>query len=165
MTCEVCRRPATKQCWTCGMSICEFCTLKRHWKVWCALAGWADACMHTALGGACAESHPQAALEGAVRTGGMHACTLRWVGHALSRTPAQAERAVCHCSPFCLRPCPPPLPRPGRHAIALAAGQQRPHAGAAGQAGAGEEAGGRCQPPAAGGPQPQVGRMAGWVRG
>ena len=33
VTCEVCRRPATKQCWTCGMQICEFCTLKRHWKV------------------------------------------------------------------------------------------------------------------------------------
>ena len=32
VTCEVCRRPATKQCWTCGMHICEFCTLKRHWK-------------------------------------------------------------------------------------------------------------------------------------
>lgn len=32
VTCEVCRRPATKQCWTCGMDICEFCTLKRHWK-------------------------------------------------------------------------------------------------------------------------------------
>jgi len=33
VTCEVCRRPATKECWTCGMKICEFCTLKRHWKV------------------------------------------------------------------------------------------------------------------------------------
>ena len=33
VTCEVCRRPATKECWTCGMQICEFCTLKRHWKV------------------------------------------------------------------------------------------------------------------------------------
>lgn len=32
VTCEVCRRPATKQCWTCSMAICEFCTLKRHWK-------------------------------------------------------------------------------------------------------------------------------------
>eukprot|EP00887_Chlorella_sp_A99_P002814 scaffold6.g2814.t1 len=32
VTCEVCRRPATKQCWTCGMQICEFCTLKRHWR-------------------------------------------------------------------------------------------------------------------------------------
>ncbi|PSC71468.1 heat shock [Micractinium conductrix] len=32
VTCEVCRRPATKECWTCGMAICEFCTLKRHWK-------------------------------------------------------------------------------------------------------------------------------------
>ncbi|KAL3140047.1 hypothetical protein ABBQ38_004327 [Trebouxia sp. C0009 RCD-2024] len=32
VTCEVCRRPATKECWTCGMQICEFCTLKRHWK-------------------------------------------------------------------------------------------------------------------------------------
>jgi len=32
VTCEVCRRPATKECWTCKMSICEFCTLKRHWK-------------------------------------------------------------------------------------------------------------------------------------
>ena len=32
VTCEVCRRPATKQCWTCKMMICEFCTLKRHWK-------------------------------------------------------------------------------------------------------------------------------------
>ena len=30
--CEVCRRPATTECWTCGMRICEFCTLKRHWK-------------------------------------------------------------------------------------------------------------------------------------
>jgi len=33
VTCEVCCRPATKECWTCGMKICEFCTLKRHWKV------------------------------------------------------------------------------------------------------------------------------------
>ena len=33
VTCEVCRRPATKECWTCGMKICKFCTLKRHWKV------------------------------------------------------------------------------------------------------------------------------------
>jgi len=32
LTCEVCRRPSTCQCWTCGMRICEFCTLKRHWK-------------------------------------------------------------------------------------------------------------------------------------
>jgi HSP20 family molecular chaperone IbpA len=32
VTCEVCRRPATKKCWTCSMEICEFCTLKRHWK-------------------------------------------------------------------------------------------------------------------------------------
>ncbi|KAK9810351.1 hypothetical protein WJX72_009272 [[Myrmecia] bisecta] len=32
VTCEVCRRPSTKQCWTCGMAICDFCTLKRHWK-------------------------------------------------------------------------------------------------------------------------------------
>lgn len=32
VTCEVCRRPATKECWTCGMPICEFCTLKRHWR-------------------------------------------------------------------------------------------------------------------------------------
>ena len=32
VTCEVCRRPATKECWTCKMKICEFCTLKRHWK-------------------------------------------------------------------------------------------------------------------------------------
>ena len=31
--CEVCMRPATKECWTCGMKICDFCTLKRHWKV------------------------------------------------------------------------------------------------------------------------------------
>lgn len=38
VTCEVCRRPATKECWTCGMHICEFCTLKRHWKV--GGAGW-----------------------------------------------------------------------------------------------------------------------------
>ena len=34
--CEVCQRPATKECWTCGMKICDFCTLKRHWKVRCA---------------------------------------------------------------------------------------------------------------------------------
>ena len=33
--CEVCQRPATKECWTCGMKICDFCTLKRHWKVRC----------------------------------------------------------------------------------------------------------------------------------
>lgn len=32
VTCEVCRRPATKECWTCNMPICEFCTLKRHWR-------------------------------------------------------------------------------------------------------------------------------------
>ena len=30
--CEVCMRPSTKECWTCGMKICDFCTLKRHWK-------------------------------------------------------------------------------------------------------------------------------------
>ncbi len=33
VVCEVCSRPATKDCWTCGMKICDFCTLKRHWKV------------------------------------------------------------------------------------------------------------------------------------
>ncbi len=33
--CEVCSRPATKECWTCRMKICDFCTLKRHWKVRC----------------------------------------------------------------------------------------------------------------------------------
>ena len=33
VTCEVCGRPSTKDCWTCGMKICDFCTLKRHWKV------------------------------------------------------------------------------------------------------------------------------------
>lgn len=33
VTCEVCRRPSTKECWTCGMKICDFCTLKRHWTV------------------------------------------------------------------------------------------------------------------------------------
>ncbi|KAK9853604.1 hypothetical protein WJX84_007036 [Apatococcus fuscideae] len=32
VTCEVCRRPSNRECWTCGMKICEFCTLKRHWK-------------------------------------------------------------------------------------------------------------------------------------
>ncbi|KAK9831834.1 hypothetical protein WJX81_000048 [Elliptochloris bilobata] len=32
VTCEVCRRPSNKECWTCGMKICDFCTLKRHWK-------------------------------------------------------------------------------------------------------------------------------------
>lgn len=32
ITCEVCRRPATTECWVCHMQICEFCTLKRHWK-------------------------------------------------------------------------------------------------------------------------------------
>jgi len=32
VVCEVCGRPATTQCWTCKMNICEFCTLKRHWK-------------------------------------------------------------------------------------------------------------------------------------
>ena len=37
VTCEVCGRPSTKDCWTCGMRICDFCTLKRHWKV-CALS-------------------------------------------------------------------------------------------------------------------------------
>ena len=31
--CEVCGRPSTKECWTCKMPICSFCTLKRHWKV------------------------------------------------------------------------------------------------------------------------------------
>ena len=30
--CEVCCRPSTKECWTCGMRICDFCTLKRHWR-------------------------------------------------------------------------------------------------------------------------------------
>ncbi len=32
VVCEVCGRPATTECWTCKMQICEFCTLKRHWK-------------------------------------------------------------------------------------------------------------------------------------
>ena len=32
LTCEVCNRPSTCECWTCGMRLCEFCTLKRHWK-------------------------------------------------------------------------------------------------------------------------------------
>jgi curved DNA-binding protein CbpA/HSP20 family molecular chaperone IbpA len=32
VVCEVCSRPATTVCWTCKMHICEFCTLKRHWK-------------------------------------------------------------------------------------------------------------------------------------
>jgi hypothetical protein len=32
VTCEVCRRPSNKECWTCGMRFCDFCTLKRHWK-------------------------------------------------------------------------------------------------------------------------------------
>lgn len=36
ITCEMCRRPATKQCWTCGMHICAFCTRRQHWKVSCA---------------------------------------------------------------------------------------------------------------------------------
>jgi len=31
--CEVCGRPSTKECWTCKMPICSFCTLKRHWRV------------------------------------------------------------------------------------------------------------------------------------
>ena len=56
--CEVCRRPSTKECWTCRMKICDFCTLKRHWK--------ARACSHgtpAAGGGApllspCAAAHP-----------------------------------------------------------------------------------------------------------
>ena len=46
VTCEVCRRPSNKECWTCGMKICDFCTLKRHWKarktpahILCRLAG------------------------------------------------------------------------------------------------------------------------------
>lgn len=33
VTCEVCRRPATKECWVCTMKICEFCSMVRHWKV------------------------------------------------------------------------------------------------------------------------------------
>jgi hypothetical protein len=33
VTCEVCRRPATKECWTCNMAICDFCTRRQHWKV------------------------------------------------------------------------------------------------------------------------------------
>lgn len=33
ITCEVCRRPATKECWTCRMAICDFCTRRQHWKV------------------------------------------------------------------------------------------------------------------------------------
>ncbi|KAF6254987.1 hypothetical protein COO60DRAFT_1641921 [Scenedesmus sp. NREL 46B-D3] len=32
VTCEVCRRPATKECWTCRMPICDFCTRRQHWK-------------------------------------------------------------------------------------------------------------------------------------
>ncbi|WIA19449.1 hypothetical protein OEZ85_004064 [Tetradesmus obliquus] len=32
ITCEVCRRPATKECWTCRMAICDFCTRRQHWK-------------------------------------------------------------------------------------------------------------------------------------
>lgn len=57
VTCEVCRRPATKQCWTCGMQICEFCTLKRHWRVgdvWlgsCGVACEAEGSGRTAVAG------------------------------------------------------------------------------------------------------------------
>eukprot|EP00958_Prasinococcus_capsulatus_P015003 scaffold1590_cov417-Prasinococcus_capsulatus_cf.AAC.8 len=32
LTCEVCMRPANKVCWVCKMNICDFCTVKRHWK-------------------------------------------------------------------------------------------------------------------------------------
>ena len=30
--CEVCGRPGTKECWTCGLIFCDFCTRKQHWK-------------------------------------------------------------------------------------------------------------------------------------
>ena len=30
--CEVCGRPSTKECWTCGLKFCDFCTRKQHWK-------------------------------------------------------------------------------------------------------------------------------------
>lgn len=31
--CELCARPATKECWTCSMSLCSFCTRRQHVKV------------------------------------------------------------------------------------------------------------------------------------
>ena len=46
VTCEVCGRPSTKDCWTCGMRICDFCTLKRHWKVCPAVV---DQALHGAM--------------------------------------------------------------------------------------------------------------------
>ena len=33
VTCELCRRPATKSCWVCSAAICEFCTRRQHAKV------------------------------------------------------------------------------------------------------------------------------------
>lgn len=48
VTCEVCRRPSNKECWTCGMRICDFCTLKRHWKAPpCAAPDRAALCLPT----------------------------------------------------------------------------------------------------------------------
>lgn len=33
VTCELCRRPATSDCWLCGMHICSLCTRRQHFKV------------------------------------------------------------------------------------------------------------------------------------
>jgi hypothetical protein len=33
ITCEVCRRPATRRCWVCSAHICELCTRTLHAKV------------------------------------------------------------------------------------------------------------------------------------
>jgi len=33
LLCEMCARPATKECWTCGMPICSLCTRRQHAKV------------------------------------------------------------------------------------------------------------------------------------
>ena len=32
VVCEVCRRPSNRRCAICGMAMCDFCGLKRHWK-------------------------------------------------------------------------------------------------------------------------------------
>lgn len=38
VTCEMCGRPATAECYACTMQICSFCTRDRHWKVGVCLA-------------------------------------------------------------------------------------------------------------------------------
>jgi hypothetical protein len=132
VTCEVCRRPATKECWTCGMQICEFCTLKRHWKV----------------GG-----RGRGGDSGRCATFVTHGLRLRLCATRPHVARGGGSPSVCSM-PAKHRGCAPLFPSPaGPLPAALAPGQQGAHAGEAGAEGAGGEAGGRRSAARPRGPQ------------